>query len=125
MEILLAEDGPVNQAVAVGLLEMQGHHVVVANNGQEALAALERQQFDVVLMDLEMPIMNGMEATAAIRDKEAANGGHTPIIAMTAHAVKGFREDCLEAGMDDYVTKPINPQKLFQAIEAATALVPV
>jgi signal transduction histidine kinase/CheY-like chemotaxis protein len=125
LEILLAEDGPVNQAVAVGLLELKGHRVMVANNGQEALAALERQRFDVVLMDLEMPVMNGMQATAAIRDKEVGSGGHTPIIAMTAHAVKGFREKCLEAGMDDYVTKPINPKELYQAIETVTALEPV
>jgi signal transduction histidine kinase/DNA-binding response OmpR family regulator len=109
LEILLAEDGLVNQEVAVGLLELRGHHVNVANNGKEALAALEQQRFDVVLMDLEMPEMDGLEATAAIRAKERLTGGHLPIIAMTAHAVMGFREQCLGAGMDHYITKPIKP----------------
>jgi two-component system sensor kinase len=119
LQILLAEDGPVNQEVAVGLLKMHGHHVEIAENGKEAIAALERQPFDVVLMDLEMPEMDGLEAATAIRTKERTNGGHIPIIAMTAHAVKGFRELCLEAGMDDYITKPINPEELFRAVEAA------
>jgi two-component system sensor kinase len=119
LQILLAEDGLVNQEVAVGLLEMQGHRVEIANNGKEAIAALERRPFDVVLMDLEMPEMDGLEAAAAIRAKEQIGGGHVPIIAMTAHAVKGFRERCLEAGMDDYITKPIDPDALFKAVEGA------
>ena len=119
LQILLAEDGLINQEVAVGLLRMHGHHVEIANNGKEALAAFERQPFDVVLMDLEMPEMDGLEAAAAIRAKELTDGGHVPIIAMTAHAVKGFRERCLAAGMDDYITKPINPEELFRAVEAA------
>ena len=114
LQILLAEDGAVNQDVAVGLLQMRGHRVEVANNGKEALAALERQPFDIVLMDLEMPEMDGLEATAAIRAKEATQGGHVPIVAMTAHAVMGFRQRCLEAGMDDYLTKPIQPDALFK-----------
>jgi two-component system sensor kinase len=117
LRILLAEDGPVNQEVAVGLLETRGHHVEVANNGREALAALEQQPFDVVLMDLEMPEMDGLEAAAMIRAKEAAHGGHVPIIAMTAHVIKGFRDRCLQAGMDDYITKPIKAEELFQAVE--------
>jgi CheY-like chemotaxis protein len=121
LEILLAEDGPVNQEVAVGLLEMRGHRVEVANNGREALAALERRQFDVVLMDLEMPDMDGLEATAMIRSREAVQGGHIPIVAMTAHAVKGFRDRCLEAGMDDYITKPLRPAEMFKAVEAVCA----
>jgi signal transduction histidine kinase/CheY-like chemotaxis protein len=122
LEILLAEDGLVNQEVAVGLLQMRGHHVEVANNGREALDTLEQRLFDVVLMDLEMPDMNGLEAAEAIRAKEKIHGGHLPIVAMTAHAVVGFREQCLQAGMDDYITKPIKPEELFKAVEAAAAL---
>jgi two-component system, sensor histidine kinase and response regulator len=121
LHILLAEDGLVNQQVATGILEMRGHRVEIAENGREAIAALERRPFDVVLMDLEMPDMDGIEAAAAIRMKEQTGGGHVPIIAMTAHAVKGFRERCIEAGMDDYITKPINPEELFRAVEAAVA----
>ena len=116
--VLLAEDGLVNQEVAVGLLEMRGHRVVVAGNGKEAVAAWQQQAFDVVLMDLEMPEMDGLEAAAAIRAKEVATGRHVPIIAMTAHAVAGFRDRCLAAGMDDYITKPIKPEELFKAVES-------
>ncbi len=118
LQILLAEDGLINQEVAVGLLKMRGHDVAIANNGEEAVDAVGRQPFDVVLMDLEMPEMDGLEAATAIRAKELS-GGHVPIIAMTAHAVKGFRQRCLEAGMDDYITKPIDPEELFRAVEAA------
>jgi len=107
----------VNQEVALGLLETRGHRVAIADNGKEALAALERQRFDVVLMDLEMPEMDGLEATAAIRKKEKATGGHIPIIAMTAHAVQGFRDRCLAVGMDDCITKPIKPEEMFRAVE--------
>ncbi len=121
LHILLAEDGLVNQEVAVGLLEMQGHNIEVANNGREALDALERQTFDVVLMDLEMPEMDGMEATAAIREKELTSGGHVPIIAMTAHAMKGIRQRCLQSGMDDFITKPINPEELYKVVQDAAA----
>jgi len=117
LHILLAEDGLVNQKVAVNLLNDRGHTVVVANNGQEALDALARESFDVVLMDVQMPTMDGFEATARIREGEAASGAHTPIIAMTAHAMKGDRERCLEAGMDGYVSKPIRAQKLYEAVE--------
>ena len=124
LHILLAEDGLVNQEVAVGLLEMQGHGVEVANNGREALDALERQTFDVVLMDLEMPEMDGLEATVAIREKELTSGGHVPIIAMTAHAVKGFRERCLQSGMDDFITKPIKPEELYKVVQDAAARQP-
>jgi signal transduction histidine kinase/CheY-like chemotaxis protein len=119
LHILLADDGLVNQEVAVGLLELRGHNVKVANNGREALEALEREAFDVVLMDVEMPEMDGLEATAAIRVKEEAAGGHVPILAMTAHALVGFHVRCLEAGMDGYITKPIVPDELFKAVEAA------
>ena len=121
LEILLAEDGPVNQEVAVGLLEMRGHHVEVAGNGREAIAALERRRFDAVLMDLEMPEMDGLQATAMIRSEEAVRGGRIPIIAMTAHAMTGCRDRCLEAGMDGYITKPITPAEMFQALETVCA----
>jgi two-component system, sensor histidine kinase and response regulator len=118
LDILLADDGLVNQEVAVGLLEMRGHRVEVVDNGRLALEALQRRSFDVVLMDLEMPDMDGFEATAAIRRQESGEGGHIPIIAMTAHAIKGFREQCLEAGMDDFITKPIKPDEMYRAVES-------
>src|SRR5262249_54084731 len=100
----------------VFLLEKQGHTVVVVDNGQEALAALERQTFDLVLMDVQMPQMDGYEATERIRAKEQTTGWHVPIIAMTAHAMKGDRERCLQAGMEGYVAKPIQAKELFEAI---------
>ena len=115
--ILLVEDGPVNQEVAQGLLEMQGYQVQIANNGREALEMLERQTFDVVLMDLEMPEMDGLSATAEIRRRELNAEGRVPIIAMTAHAVSSMREQCFKLGMDGYLTKPIQPQELFEALE--------
>jgi PAS domain S-box-containing protein len=118
MRVLLAEDSLVNQRLASGLMEKSGHSVVVANNGKEAIAALASQQFDVVLMDVEMPEMDGLEATAVIRVKERQTGEHIPIIAMTAHAMRGDRERCLEAGMDDYVSKPIRAQQLFETLES-------
>jgi CheY-like chemotaxis protein len=117
----LAEDGIVNQEVAVGLLEMRGHRVDVAGDGKEVLELLERESYDVILMDLEMPEMDGLEATAAIRRREQVAGGHLPIVAMTAHAVAGFRDRCLQAGMDGYVTKPINPDELYEAVDDAAA----
>jgi CheY-like chemotaxis protein len=113
----LAEDNAVNQKLAVRLLEKEGHRVTVANDGREAIAAIERESFDLILMDVQMPQMNGYEATAAIRERERAVGGHIPIIAMTAHAMKGDRERCLEAGMDSYVSKPIKTKDLFDAID--------
>jgi len=117
LRILLAEDNAVNQVLAVRLLEKRGHTVAVAGNGKEALAALEKQSFDLVFMDVQMPEMDGLEATAAIREKEKASGHHLPIIAMTAHAMAGDRERCLEAGMDDYLTKPIRPQELSDLLK--------
>jgi CheY-like chemotaxis protein len=118
LNILLAEDNSVNQRLMVRLLEKHGHHVVVAGNGREALAALERESFDLVLMDVQMPEMDGFEATAAIRQREQATGTHIPILAMTAHAMAGDRERCLEAGMDGYVCKPVQIQALLAAIES-------
>jgi PAS domain S-box-containing protein len=117
LRLLLAEDNAVNQRLAVSLLEKRGHQVVVVGNGREALATLDRQPFDAVLMDVQMPEMDGFEATAVIRAREADTGAHTPIIAMTAHALKGDRERCREAGMDAYVSKPLRPQELFEVLE--------
>jgi len=117
LRVLLAEDSLVNQKLATALLKRGGHSVVVANNGKEALAALELQPFDLVIMDVQMPEMDGLEATAAIRAKERRTGTHIPIVAMTAHAMKGDRERCLEAGMDHYVSKPIRARVLFDAID--------
>jgi PAS domain S-box-containing protein len=115
--ILLAEDGLVNQKVAIDLLTKRGHHVTLANNGQEALEKLDGQEFDLILMDVQMPIMDGFTATAAIRRDEKTAHRHIPIIAMTAHAMTGDRERCLDAGMDAYVAKPFRPQELFRVVE--------
>jgi PAS domain S-box-containing protein len=116
LRILLAEDNPVNQKLAAALLHRAGHEVVLAGTGKEALAALERRPFDLILMDVQMPEMDGLKATAAIRAGEAGTGRHVPILAMTAHAMKGDRERCLAAGMDGYLAKPIQPRELFQAL---------
>src|SRR5207302_177080 len=107
LHILLAEDNAVNQVLAVRLLTKRGHTVVVASNGREALATLEKESFDLVLMDVQMPELSGFEVTAAIREKEKVTGKHIPIIATTAHAMKDDRKRCLEAGMDAYVPKAI------------------
>jgi PAS domain S-box-containing protein len=121
LHVLLVEDGLANQMLAIGLLEKHRHTVVVASNGKEAIAALASRQFDVVLMDVEMPEMDGLEATAVIRAKEKQTGEHVPIIAMTAHAMKGDRDRCLAAGMDDYVSKPVRPAILFETIATVLA----
>jgi CheY-like chemotaxis protein len=118
LRLLLAEDNPVNQKLAVTLLEKRGHRVVVAGSGRAALDALENEPFDAVLMDVQMPGMDGLETTAAIRARERATSRHVPVIAMTAHAMKGDRERCLAAGMDGYVTKLIRPRELFDALAA-------
>jgi signal transduction histidine kinase/CheY-like chemotaxis protein/HPt (histidine-containing phosphotransfer) domain-containing protein len=115
--ILLAEDNRVNQLLAVRLLEKQGHTVTVVSNGKEALDALTQERFDVVLMDVQMPTVGGLEATKAIRAQERESGSRVPIIAMTANAMKGDRERCLEAGMDGYVSKPVEAQRLYAEIE--------
>ncbi len=116
LRVLLAEDNLVNQRLAVALLEKQGCSVVVAPDGLRAVEEFRRQRFDLALMDIQMPNMGGLEATAVIRAIEQASGGHLPIIALTAHAMKGDLERCLEAGMDAYITKPIQRQELFRTI---------
>ena len=119
LRVLLVEDNAVNRRVASGLLEKRNYEALVATNGREALEMLERVAIDAVLMDVQMPVMGGLEATASIREREKATGGHVPIIAMTAHAMKGDRERCLRAGMDDYVSKPVKPSELYAALERA------
>mgnify|MGYP001029590349 CR=1 FL=1 len=122
LRILVAEDTPVNQKFILRLLDRWGHTVVLAGDGRNAVAEASRAAFDVVLMDVQMPEMDGLEAAAAIRRHETGSHRHTPIIAMTAHAIKGDRERCLVAGMDDYLSKPIDAELLRQTIERLTAV---
>ena len=117
LQILLVEDNAVNQLVALRLLEKYGHTVTVAANGKKALSALDEQAYDLILMDVQMPEMNGWEATQAIREQEKTTGQHIPIVAMTAHAMKGDEEKCLAAGMDAYLTKPIRSQELLAILD--------
>jgi len=117
LRILLAEDNVVNQRLALRVLERRGHRVVVVGNGMEAIAALEHEAFDLVLMDVQMPQMNGFEATVEIRRREREHGSYTPIVAMTAHVMKGDEERCRAAGMDGYVPKPFQTATLFAVIE--------
>jgi PAS domain S-box-containing protein len=116
LKILLVEDTVVNQKIATRLLEKRGHFVIVASDGREALRALEHAVFDLVLMDVQMPVMDGFETTAAIRERERSSGRRLPVIAMTAHALKGDVDKCLQAGMDGYISKPFYPQTLFEEI---------
>jgi CheY-like chemotaxis protein len=113
----LAEDNAVNQTLAVRLLEKRGYIVSVAGNGREALAALDKEGIDLVLMDVQMPEMDGLQATVAIRERERSTGRHTPIVAMTAHALKSDEGRCLSAGMDAFISKPIRTNELFATIE--------
>jgi two-component system, sensor histidine kinase len=117
LRVLLAEDHPVNRQIVVTVLRKHGHHVTEAENGREALIAMTKGGFDLVLMDLQMPVMTGLEATAAIRRAEAASGHPIPIIAMTAHAMKGNLERCLASGMDGFISKPVHPKDLLETIE--------
>jgi len=121
LRVLLIEDNPVNQRLASRMIEKRGHRVKVAGNGREALETLANAAFDLVFMDLQMPDMDGYEATAAIREKEHGTRSHLPVIALTAHAMKGDREKCLNAGMDGYLTKPIKPRELTEILEAYLA----
>ena len=122
LRILVAEDNAVNRHLVTALLGKRGHTTLTVVNGREAVAAVTKDVFDVVLMDVQMPEMDGLEATAAIRKLEAVTGAHVPIIALTAHAMKGDREICVAAGMDEYLSKPINPEQLFALIESLTGV---
>ena len=124
LRVLLAEDNAINQLVALRIMEKQGHEVVVVENGLNAIEAFESTRFDVVLMDVQMPVIGGFEATTKIRDLERTRGGHLPIIGLTAHAMKGNRERCLEAGMDGYLAKPVKAQELCALIEQLVGLSP-
>jgi two-component system CheB/CheR fusion protein len=124
LSILLVEDNPVNQKLASTLLRKQGHRVETAENGREAVARTGLERFDLILMDVQMPEMDGMDATAAIRAREQESGGHVPIFAMTAHAMTGDRERCLSAGMDGYLSKPIHMQELIKVLSAVSAGAP-
>jgi signal transduction histidine kinase/DNA-binding response OmpR family regulator len=121
LHILLAEDNHVNKTLATRLLVKQGHTVVTAGDGREALAALDRESFDLVLMDVQMPEMDGFEATATIREREKATGAHIPVVAMTARAMSGDREKCISSGMDDYVSKPVSMAELAAAVSRVMA----
>jgi signal transduction histidine kinase/DNA-binding response OmpR family regulator len=117
LKVLLAEDNIINQKVATRIVEKMGHSVHIANDGIEVLSLLDTESFDVILMDVQMPNMDGFDATRAIREREKLSGAHIPIIAMTAHAMKGDMEECLDVGMDGYVAKPVNVKELEQALD--------
>jgi CheY-like chemotaxis protein len=123
LSVLVAEDNAVNQLLATRLLEKRGHRVVMTASGREALEALVKDRFDLVLMDVQMPEMDGLQATVALREKEKEKGDgfHQPVIALTAHAMKGDQERCLTAGMDGYLTKPIAPQELDAILDIYVA----
>jgi CheY-like chemotaxis protein/HPt (histidine-containing phosphotransfer) domain-containing protein len=121
LRVLVAEDNPVNQQVAVSMLKRAGHRPVVAATGREVLALLERERVDLVLMDVQMPELDGLETTAAIRTREREQGGHLPIVALTANAMKGDAQRCLAAGMDGYLAKPLHARELAEAMEGALA----
>src|SRR5205814_10583846 len=118
LHVLLADDNPTNQKLVELLLDQHRHRVTTVGNGREAVAISAEQPFDLILMDVQMPEMSGLDATAAIRARERATGAHTPIISMTAHAMSGDREQCLTAGMDAYLSKPLRPHDLMAAIDA-------
>ncbi len=118
LRILVAEDNLVNQMVASKLLRKKGHTVMIANNGREVLCILKKESFDLILMDVQMPEMDGFEATLAIRDEETRTGGHLPIVAVTAHAMEAYKTRCLQAGMDRYLSKPLEVKQLFETIDS-------
>jgi CheY-like chemotaxis protein len=120
LRVLVAEDNPTNQKLVSVLLDQQGHQVSIVNNGRLAVERAAQEPFDIILMDVQMPEMSGLEATAAIREAERHTGRHIPIVALTARAMAGDREQCLAAGMDAYVSKPVRAEELFSAIDAIT-----
>jgi two-component system sensor histidine kinase/response regulator len=117
LNILLVDGNKINQKLASAILKKQGHNVYIANDGKEALAALDDGKYDLVFMDVQMPEMDGFQTTGIIRDKEKLTGEHVPIIAMTAYAIEGDREKCLEAGMDSYISKPFKSKEVLKAID--------
>jgi CheY-like chemotaxis protein len=119
LRILLAEDNLINQKITSKLLESRGHRVIPVVNGREVLAALDRGGFDLILMDIQMPVMDGFECTASIRAREQHTGGHIPIVAITAHATADNDPRCPRSGIDEYVFKPLHPRQLFRAIDLA------
>ena len=121
LKVLLAEDNRVNQLLVVRLLQARGHKVVVVGDGQAALDAIEKESFDLILMDIQMPELDGLEATRILREREQRGLRSAPIIAMTAHAMKGDRDKCIEAGMTGYISKPIQPDQLFELMEEVMA----
>ena len=121
LKLLLAEDNPANQTLAIRLLQKAGHSVKLAKTGKEAVEAMKSEKFDLVLMDVQMPEMDGFEATAIIRKNETLSGFHTPVVAMTAHALKGDRERCLDAGMDGYISKPVRYKRTHRNHRASCA----
>ncbi len=122
LRILLADDNIVNQKLTSRLLEKRGHTIILASDGNEAMSLLERERVDLVLMDLQMPGMDGFQVTAAIREQEKATGARLPVFAITAYALKGDKERCLNAGMDGYIAKPIRANELYAVVENLTPL---
>ncbi len=120
-KILVVEDDPTNRLLATNILIKNGYAIAIAKDGAEAVAMCLEETFALILMDVQMPNLNGLEATAAIRKQEQGSGRHTPILAVTAHAMEGDRERCIEAGMDDYMSKPIHSKDLLVKIEAMIA----
>src|SRR6185436_2991873 len=121
LRVLVAADNPTHQKLVSALLEQKGHHTTVVSNGRLAVERAAQESFDIILMDVQMPEMSGLEATAVIRSQEKDSGKHIPIIALTARAMAGDREQCLAAGMDGYVSKPVRADELFSTIDALTA----
>ena len=121
LEVLLAEDNAINQRLAARLLQKRGHRVTVVGNGREAVDLLERSSFDLVLMDVQMPLLDGIAATTLIREREKGTGVHQHIVALTAYAVKGDQERCIAAGMDGYLAKPIRPEELDALLQTCVA----